>query len=126
MEEKLLNKKLKNIAENQAKIYFIAKILHWNATKYDEHLLFDRIAENTIDNIDTIAESCIFPFDKITDFDFKIEKYTIEALKDYIQETAELIQEITKDSDTSEGIKNTLSGIAEQLNIKAYLINNNL
>lgn len=126
MEEKLLKQKLKTTCENLARIYFISKVLHWNATKYDTHLLYDRIAEDCIDSIDTIAESCIFPFFKITDLDVKIDKFNLQSLKDKIQETAETIQEICQDKQTSEGTKNTLSGIAEKLNIKAYLINNNL
>lgn len=126
MGETKLIEKLKKISENQAKIYFISKVLHWNSNKYDEHLLYDRIGEGTIDNIDEIAEACIFPFTKISDLDLKIDKFDLEALKDLITDTADEIQKICQDSETAEGIKNTLSGIASQLNVKAYLIKNNL
>lgn len=78
-----------------------------------------------IEAMDTVAESCILPFGKIKDLDLEVKKYTLDELKATIEETASLIQEKCSENIT-EGAKNTLSGIAEQLNIKGYLIKNNL
>lgn len=117
---------MKTIIENLHKIYFVSKMLHWNAIKYDQHLLYDRIAEGMIDAIDKVAESCIFPFETITDLDLNITNYSLDELIRIIEETARDIQVACLDPNTTEGAKNTLSGIAEQLNIKAYLINRNL
>ena len=112
----------KLIIENLTKIYFVAKILHWNANNYSDHLLYDRITEGCIDFIDKIAESCIFPFDTINRLDLEIKSFDINSLKEYIVETANKIEKICNSNDISDGAKSTLSGIAEALNVKAYLL----
>ena len=79
-----------------------------------------------IEAMDTVAESCILPFDKVENLDLKITNYSLDELKRIIEETANDIQEKCSSNQITEGAKNTLSGIAEQLNIKGYLIRNNL
>ena len=125
---KSFTKEFTTICEMLAHIYFNAKVLHWNFTKdYSLHLLFDRISEDCIDAIDSVAESCILPFEgKVEELDFQItsKESTLENLKTTIQDLADMIQKLAKDEEMSEGAKNTLSGIAEMLNVKAYLISN--
>ncbi len=113
----------KIIIENLAKMYFVAKLLHWNASQnYADHLLYDRIAGDCMDSIDKVAEVCIFPFYTIDNLTFNFDGYGVQDLKNLIVETANLIQKLCEDALTAEGIKNTLSGIAESLNVKAYLL----
>ena len=114
---------IKIIMENLARIYFIAKILHWNSIKnYSDHLLYDRIAEDCLDFVDKIAESCILPFKTIDRLDLEIKDFDLESLKTYIVFIVNKIEKLVDSDNISEGAKNTLSGIAETLNVKAYLL----
>ncbi len=118
-----MKNEIKIVMENLARIYFIAKILHWNATKnYSDHLLYDRISEDCLDFIDKIAESCIFPFDTIDRLDLEIKDFDVESLKTYIVFVVNKIEKLCDSDYISEGARNTLSGISEALNVKAYLL----
>lgn len=114
------------IIKNLINIYFISKLLHWNATKnYADHLLYDRISEDCMEFIDKIAENCILPFE--TTLLDRLDLYgvvtpSVEDLKNNIVDTANKIQALCANNEVSEGAKNTLSGIAESLNTKAYLL----
>ena len=114
------------LIKNLINIYFISKLLHWNATNnYADHLLYDRISEDCIEFTDKIAENCILPFE--TNVLNRLELYgaltpSVEDLKNLIIDSANMIQTLCANNEISEGAKNTLSGIAESLNTKAYLL----
>lgn len=105
-------------------IYNISKALHWLNTKdYSLHLLYDRIADDCHDLVDSIAETCIIPFEKIMILPDEYYEQPINhaSLVLVIDNAIKLVEEISKGKLLS-GSKATLDEVSNKLLVKRYLL----
>ena len=129
-----MKKEMMKIGNNLNLIYAYAKTLHWNATDYGDHLLFDRISEEIHDLIDGLVETCIIPLQKkdeikedfvssiFTNADAKVTNIQIEDLINLIVETINLCDAESKIEKMPEGVKTYLTDISKTLLLKGGLL----
>lgn len=124
----VVNDSFADLTTNLNSIYRLAKALHWNATKYDEHLLYDRIGDGIDGFIDDIVEVCIVPWTGNGNIipETKIDSITPGALLDAITRTLALMEGIEARESLPQGVKNLLGTIAQDLIVKRMLLNQNI
>lgn len=119
-------------------LYLWYQTCHWQTkgvTFYADHLLFERLYKDTLDEIDQIAERSIATPDGIKVVDLtesldKIQKYLKEMKEtDLIEGSLDLeiryialLESIDKDKDISVGARNLLNGIADKHEEHVYLL----
>lgn len=131
MGETLTYIELETVVSMLNDIYWESKTLHWTATDYGDHLLYDRIAEGIFDNIDEIMEGAFIPFYNLPLENSILAKTlrdnaTPQKLVDLLENAIEFIEKCLKNNDVLEAVKNILSNVSSELLVKQMLLRKNL
>lgn len=113
------------LIKNLSELYFEIKTCHWNAKDYSKHLLFDRLKDDLLDDVDSIVESIIMLRGNIVEFpSLEIVSYpSSELIFNKFSYVFNLIENYLKsDATIDEGAISLLSDIQKNISTKIYLI----